>query len=517
MSMKIGLLSEMGRQSNLNGWMSPLDGFSEATLYAYALAGSEGEITSTGRVVSTPDLSGNGNDLVVPPSVASSQGPELEPTGFHGKPCWRFNPTDITGLIRSSFNFGDSSASKMTFVFWVQRIVTTDSRSIGGYQNNRPFLRTANVDSISWAAAGAVATSGVQVTDATMGPSCILVDFDADNDIQTLWRDNGNGGMTKIGETANTNSISQIHGGSFGIGYGGHPTTYSTPFEGRIRCFLAIRGLLTDSEKQRIGAWFERDKTSMRGPISLWILGQSNEQMDGISDFYRYAARRDILSRRHNATISGPTEYDYAWGPLNNAYNTGSVRGFDWECCTQLQENYRIKHHLFNVARSGTGFTVSPSGAADPDGWIPSSQNGGTPGALITRLTDTVNTTRNAHPIETSASTTWCIIGHKETDSLTSGGGSNYGTNLEALASELESVFPSDNFKFIIPLVHPDLDAAFRSGVRSGQETFVSSRSNAYSINCDDQTLRVDLTHYDTNYHIALGQRVASLIDLNTP
>jgi hypothetical protein len=501
-------------------------GFTESgsIIYAWSEAGSAGETTSGGRVTSTPDLAhaaglhgGVANPFVVPPSVAGAQGPLLGTTGTNrilGRPAWLCNPADLTGLIRSTFNFQDTSASQLTIAIIYQRTNVTSSQTLVGLSGGRPFARTFNVDSLTFSAASTPATAGAQAVDGAMGPSLALMDFDAGTDLQTLWRDDGAGGVVKIGETANANAFLQLHNSSLGIAFGGHPSSaYANGYEGKIAAILVIRGILTLAEKQNVGAWFANYGAPMRGPVSVWITGQSNEQMDGISNFYRYAARRDAYAARDNATISGDVREQQAWGPLNHARLTGSLRGFDWECFTQLLDNYRIRAHLFNCTRSGTGFYTS-GGVADPLGWLPAALNGGTNARQLQRLFDLVDGVRTANPAATAALKTFCLLGQKETDGIHPDAAAAFRTNIEGERSAILAKYPDDDITFVVPLQNPQYTGANKAVVRGHQEDFVAAHADVEAIDCDDQNNRVgDDAHLDTNHHIALGQRFAALID----
>lgn len=491
-------------------WESPADATS-ATLTGYWLAGSAGETYSGGHVTSSPDLSGNGNTMVIPASVAGATGPTYLTAGYRGLPAWSFNGT-TDALARSTFVCPPAGAGAYTFVAFVQRVVTTASKRFMGFQNDRPFLNTNGEDTLAWGADGAPATIGTVNVDGLMGPSLVIGTFDPALDRQRLYTDTPGGAYVKlIGETANTDPGSSLNGGTIGFGYNGHPSTSAGAyFQGVIRGGCVYRGELSAEDCAELGRWWRAtQRATRRGPILLGWLGQSNERADQSSNFVRRVVRRDVYAIRDSANYDSSGREQQAWAALNDTVLSGSLRGADIETIYQLVDELGIDCHLLNVAKSGTGFRLPADGTLDSTGWASPSVYGGDGALMWTRF----RTAMDDMLTRSSFSTMHFHIGQKETDGLHATSAAAYEDSLADQIADLRSEYGA-GITVSLPLLNPGATGVtYNAEIRAAQEAVAAGVSGVYGIDCDDQSIRVDGFHYEQAYHTALGERVAAHID----
>lgn len=505
-------ISKFGSVASGGRLFNPLDSaFIAATdMRAAWIAGSAGETYSGSNVLTSPDLSGHGNTLVVP-SIAGKVGPVLDSTGARGgKPCWVFDGL-TTGLIRSSFSWGTSGGPLSVVLFARRRVVTASQRAFG-YQNDRPFILTSGQDTVAWAADGAFSTAGVVEVDGTFGWVVMTGTFDPAVDEQQLYLD-----AVSKGITTNTDPGSTIQGGSIGLGYNGHPTTWGAAFEGEIAACFVHRARLTSEQVALYQGWFSRTYAKpSRGNIILGNFGQSNEQADQSIAFPRNVTRTDIYAIRHGGSVSGDVSEQQAWGPLNDTYLSASLRGAEIECLYQLTDDFLIKADLVSCTRSGTGFRLSTDGSLDPNGWASPTIYGGSGARQWTRMVAAMDAALVERP---STQTIWALVGQKETDGLHATSAAAYQASLEAWIADFRARYetPSRLVNIVIPLLNPGATSVtFNATIRAAQEAVISGGVRVYGIDCDDQSIRVDGFHYEQPYHTALGGRWATLIDANT-
>lgn len=473
------------------------------------IAGSTGETYSGSNVLTSPDLSGRGNTLVAP-SIVGKVGPVLDATAARGgRPAWVFDGS-TTGLIRSSFSWG-TARGPLSVVLFCRRRVVTASQRLFGYQADRPFISTNGQDALSWAADGAFSTSGTVEVNGTFGYVAMIGTFDPDVDEQQFYQD-----AVSLGITANTDPGSTMEAGSVGLGYSGHPSTWANAFEGEIAACFVHRYRLTDAHVALYQAWFARQYPApARGPILLGNYGQSNEQADQSTSFARNVTRTDIYAIRHGGSVSGDASEQQAWGPLNDTYLSGSLRGAEIECLYQLADDYLIKADLASCTRSGTGFRLSADGSLDPNGWASPSVYGGDGARQWTRM---VAVTDEALVQRPNVSAIWALVGFKETDGLHATSAAAYEASLEAWISDYRARYETASrlVHIVLPLLNPGATSVtFNATIRAAQEAVIAAGTRVYGIDCDDQSIRVDWFHYEQPYHTALGGRWAAIIDAN--
>lgn len=490
-------------------WNSPAQATS-ATLYGWWQAGSPGELYSGGRVTSTPDLSGNGNTMVIPAGIGGATGPTYLATGYRGLPAWSFDGV-TDALARSSLVIPPAGGGAYTFVCFVQRSVVTASQRFMAWQNDRPFLNTSGEDTAAWAADGAFSTAGVVNVDGLMGPSMLIGTFDPALDRQRLYIDapESLGWIKSLGETANTDPGSSLNGGTVGFGYNGHPTVGGSYYQGIVRGGCMYRGEMSAADAAQLGRWWAGQQGTRRGRLLLVWHGQSNEMDDQSSNFARRVVRRDVRAIRDTDNAAGSARAQQAWGSLDDCVLSGSLRGAETEAIYQLVDGYGIDVDIVQVTKSGTGFRLSTDGSLNANGFASPSVYGGGGALMWTRLRTAVDDalTRGSY------SAVHVHMGIKETDGLHATSAAAFQASLTSWISDFRAQYGA-GVTVSLPLLNPGATSVtFNSTIRAAQDAVNAGDANVYGVDCDDQSIRVDGFHYEQPYHTALGERLAAHLD----
>ena len=232
--------------------------------------------------------------------------------------------------------------------------------------------------------------------------------------------------------------------------------------------------------------------------VNILLAGQSNAvSRNGVSD---------ILDEANNLPYTGQIKYAKYWNNTSGTFEdfTTSHNQYLADVNGDIGIGYSIAQKLLNERTFGNVQLTKYA-----EGGTAIGLNGGfgkwnSPAGV--RLVD-------LKTMVTGKSYDYFIWYQGETDTLNTTDASNYGTNLQAMIDDLETVATFDKIIIVRLGDIPDFINSGTAGVRAGQDLFVTNNANAYMYTPDvTGDTFADTSHYDLTQQNRFGEGIADLI-----